>query len=87
LGIELSQLFYYTHAAERKKLLSSIKLRLIIILFCFLGGISSGLLFYQLGIRVLLIASFLLLAGLIFDTVKFQLILLRRKIAGVKTGM
>ncbi len=87
LGIELSQLFYYTHDAQRKKLFSSIKLRLTIILFFFLGGISSGLLFKKLGIRVLLLASFLLLAGLIFDTVKFQLILLTRKIVGVKMGL
>lgn len=86
LGIELSQLFFYTVHEERKKLFTSIRLRLTIILFFFSGGITGGLTFNFIGIKVLLIAVFFLLTGLIYDSIKFQLILLSRKISGFKNA-
>ena len=79
LGIELSQLFFYSKD-NKHVLLSSIKLRLIIILFFFAGGIVGGLCYSQIGISILSITAALLLLGLVYDSVRFRLILLRRRI-------
>ncbi len=79
LGIELSQLFFYKEHQQRSQLFSSIKLRLIIICFFFLGGISGGILFTSIGLVALCATSGLLLAGLLADSVKLHYIKLRRK--------
>ncbi|MBP9187863.1 MAG: DUF1275 domain-containing protein, partial [Bacteroidia bacterium] len=42
LGIELSQLFFYKSEAQKAKLLTTIKLRMRIIAFFFMGGIFGG---------------------------------------------
>jgi uncharacterized membrane protein YoaK (UPF0700 family) len=80
LGIELSQLFFYTHPEQRNKLLSSIRLRLTIIAFFFLGGIIGGTCYTFIGLKVLAIAGAALLLGIIIDSVKLRLLLLKRKI-------
>jgi len=80
LGIELSQLFFYKSSEHKKKLLSSIKLRLTIINFFFLGGIVGGILYSKINLHTLIIVSVLLIAGLIYDNVRFKVILMKRKL-------
>ncbi len=79
LGIELSQLFFFRSQDNKKVLISSIKLRLTIISFFFAGGIIGGVAYSRFGIAILMLASGLLLLGLVYDSIKFRLILLRRK--------
>jgi uncharacterized membrane protein YoaK (UPF0700 family) len=79
LGIELSQLFFYKKEEQQKKLTSSIKLRLTIICFFFLGGIVGGLGYLLYGIKVLLLAVSVLITALIYDSVKFKIVTLKRK--------
>lgn len=69
LGIELSQLFFHHHKSNRHQLKSSIKLRLIIVLFFFAGGILSGILFNSLGLSVLIVAAIILALGIIYNFV------------------
>lgn len=73
LGIELSQLFFYKLKEQKEKLHSSIKLRLTIISFFFLGGILGGIFYSSIKLHVLLIAGSLLLIGLIYDDIKLKL--------------
>ena len=79
LGIELSQLYFYKQFELRFKLYTSIKLRLTIILFFFLGGIIGGLFYLKLHLKVLLIAALVLAFGLIFDYIKLKINLFTRK--------
>lgn len=82
LGIELSQLFFYKHKEQKDKLYSSIKLRLTIISFFFMGGLVGGIFYSSLKLYVLAIAGTILLLGLAFDYLKLKLILLNRKYSG-----
>jgi Predicted membrane protein len=84
LGIELSQLFFYKEAGMRTILYSSIKLRLTIINFFFFGGIIGGILYTEMELKVLLIAGFTLIMGLIYDNLKLQIIILNRKLTTKK---
>ncbi len=79
LGIELSQLFFYKEKEQKEKLVSSIKLRLTIITFFFIGGIAGGIFYSGLSLYVLLFAAAVLLTGLVYDGVKFRLIVLKRR--------
>jgi uncharacterized membrane protein YoaK (UPF0700 family) len=79
LGIELSQLFFYKQKEQKAKLLSSIKLRLTIISFFFLGGIIGGVFYTAIGLYVLALAGMTLFLGIAYDNVKLKLILLKRK--------
>lgn len=72
LGIELSQLFFYKLPEQRQRLLSSIKLRLTIIVFFFIGGIVGGVLYTSMGLMVLLIAVVILIGGLVYDNLKLK---------------
>lgn len=80
LGIELSQLFFYKAKEQKDKLISSIRLRLTIISFFFIGGIVGGILYSKTGIHALIFAATTLVSGLIYDNIKFKLILLKRKL-------
>jgi uncharacterized membrane protein YoaK (UPF0700 family) len=73
LGIELSRLFFYKSKAQKEKLYSSIKLRLTIISFFFLGGLLCGIFYSRIGLHVLAIASLFLLSGLVYDDIKLRL--------------
>jgi len=73
LGIELSQLFFYKLKEQKDKLYSSIKLRLTIISFFFLGGLIGGILYTKINLYVLAFASVLLLIGLIYDDIKLKI--------------
>lgn len=79
LGIELSQLFFYKETEMKKKLYSSIKLRLTIISFFFIGGIIGGIFYVKTELKVLFIAGITLVLGLIYDNIKLKIILLKRK--------
>lgn len=73
LGIELSQLFFYKKQEQRSKLFSSIRLRLTIILFFFIGGLLGGIFYGKWGLYILAMAAFLLLIGLIYDNLILRL--------------
>lgn len=79
LGIELSQLFFYKEAEQRQRLFSSIRLRLTIISFFFLGGVIGGVFYTSLGLHVLIIGGATLVAAIWYDHVKLRLIRLKRK--------
>jgi len=79
LGIELSQLFFYKEPTKRQQLYSSIKLRLTIISFFFIGGIVGGIFYGKMELKVLCIAAIALIIGLIYDNLKLKLLLLNRK--------
>ena len=79
LGIELSQLFYCKSGGERQQLISSVKLRLTIISFFFLGGIIGGVFYSSINLHVLIVAGVLLITGLVYDNIKFKMIRLKRK--------
>jgi uncharacterized membrane protein YoaK (UPF0700 family) len=73
LGIELSQLFFYKQKDQKDKLYSSIKLRLTIISFFFLGGILGGILYSTIQLYILAIAATILLIGIVYDELKLKL--------------
>ncbi|MBL7936849.1 MAG: DUF1275 domain-containing protein [Bacteroidia bacterium] len=77
LGIELSQLFFYKQKDQKDKLYASIKLRLTIITFFFLGGLLGGILYSTLKLYVLTIAATVLIIGIIYDDLKLKLMLNR----------
>jgi uncharacterized membrane protein YoaK (UPF0700 family) len=83
LGIEIAQLFFYKQPENRATLFVSIKLRLTIISFFFMGGILGGLSYQKMELYVLVIAGFILIFGLIYDTLKLKIIVLNRKIRAV----
>ena len=80
LGIELAQLFFYKEQDLCQKLFSSIRLRLTIISFFFIGGIVGGVFYSKLELKVLLIAVFFLIFGLIYDYLKLKIVLIHRKL-------
>ena len=76
LGIELAQLFFYKEIDLQRKLVSSIRLRLTIIGFFFMGGILCGIFYTELQLKVLFIAILVLIFGLIYDYLKLKIILI-----------
>ncbi len=78
LGIELSQLFFYKQKDQKDKLHSSIKLRLTIIAFFFIGGLLGGIFYSTLKLYVLAIAAAVLIIGIIYDDLKLKLIMQNR---------
>lgn len=79
LGIELSQLFFYKQIEQKEKLHSSIRLRLTIICFFFIGGITSGFLYSKFKLQVLTFAGAVLIFGATFDYLKYGVIKVTRK--------
>lgn len=67
LGIEFSQLFFFKSKEQKLKLVASIKLRMTIIASFFTGGIIAGVFYSNFKMKTLLIASLILLIGLIID--------------------
>lgn len=80
LGIELSQLFFYKEKQQKARLVSSINLRLTIISFFFIGGIVGGILYTNVQLYTLIFSAGILALGLIYDSIKFRVILLRRRL-------
>jgi uncharacterized membrane protein YoaK (UPF0700 family) len=75
LGIEISQLFFFKTSEHKIKLISSIKLRMTIITTFFVGGIIAGIFFSNYKMKTLLIASSVLLIGLIIDYLNVKIIM------------
>lgn len=75
LGIELSQLCF----SREKKLIKTIMLRLNIIVFFFIGGLTGGFLYSKIGLHSLSIAAAMLLSGLLFDHFRYRVLVFRRK--------
>lgn len=80
LGIELSQMFFYKAPQQQRKLRSKIGLRVAIISCFFMGGVSAGVLYSGMGNQVLVLAALVLLGGLIYDYVRFRVIVIRRRL-------
>ena len=85
LGIELSQLFFYKKPEENKKLKTSIYLRLSIIIFFFLGCILGGFLYNLLEMKTLFVAATFLLFALLYDYIRLQFHVIKRKTFRHKT--
>lgn len=80
LGIELSQLFF-PKIYLRKKIIPTIKLRISIIGFFFIGGIT-GVMFYStfnFQLNTLFVSAFILLSSLFYDDMRFRIIVAKRK--------
>ena len=82
LGIEVSQLFFYRRPEQKEKLTSSIRLRLTIISFFFLGCIAGSAFYFVYGILSLVLAAIVLAGGLVYDYVKFRVVQLKRRFLG-----
>ena len=78
LGIELSQLFFYKQKEQQEKLLSTIKLRIRIIIFFFVGGLFGGIFYSYLHLYLLLVPASMLIVGLFYDNLKFKLLVWKR---------
>ena len=79
MGIEISQLFFYKSKTHKHSLLTSIKLRITIIVMFFAGGLCGGILFDYFQIKTLILGSIILVGGLTYDFLKIRLLLLKRK--------
>lgn len=86
LGIELSQLFFYKKPEETKKLKTSIYLRLSIIIFFFLGCFSGGFMYVFLEMKTLFVSAFFLLVALLYDYIRLQFHVIKRKTFHHKTN-
>ena len=81
LGIELSQLLFPESYPNREKIKSTIKLRIYIICFFFLGGIIGGYLYSRLDLKLntLIFGAIILLTSLFYDDFRYKLIRTKRK--------
>lgn len=79
LGIEIAQLYFYRRQEQWQKLTASIKLRLTIISFFFLGCIVGGFAFSVYAMKTLLLAAAILVVGLVYDNLKYRVMRMRRK--------
>ncbi|WP_452228139.1 MULTISPECIES: YoaK family protein [unclassified Lacinutrix] len=81
LGIELSQLFFPESHPNREKIKQTIKLRVYIICFFFLGGIMGGFLYSNIGLKLntLILGAIILLISLFYDDLKYRVIRTKRK--------
>ncbi|MCX7547805.1 YoaK family protein [Xanthomarina sp. F1114] len=81
LGIELSQLLFPKTTLQRASIKATIKLRIYIICFFFLGGLAGGFFFSRLdlGLNTLLIGAAVLLMSLFYDDLRFWLLASKRK--------
>lgn len=79
LGIELSQLIFYKLPEQQAQLWSSVKLRLTIISFFFLGGITGGVFYMRIGLKVLLLAALVLISTIVYDFLKYRWLLFSRR--------
>lgn len=80
LGIELSQLIYYTKKEHSSTLTRSIYLRVAIITCFFTGGMLAVFVFQEMGIYVLFIAAAVLIVALVYDFMRVGFTYYRRKL-------
>lgn len=88
LGIELSQLFFPKTHPHRDKIKATIKLRIFIIAFFFLGGLVGGFLYskMELKLNTLIFPAIVLMISLLFDDFRFRIIRTKRKYNQRKTA-
>jgi uncharacterized membrane protein YoaK (UPF0700 family) len=81
LGIELSQLFFPESYPHREKIKQTIKLRIYIICFFFLGGIIGGFLYSRIDLKLntLIFGAIILLVSLFYDDLRYSVIRTKRK--------
>ncbi|WP_242920159.1 YoaK family protein [Pontibacter liquoris] len=79
LGIELAQLCFRIAPEQRTKLVKSVRLRLVIITFFFLGCVLGGYIHRLLSMGTLVVAALLLLIALLYDSAKYNYYRLARK--------
>lgn len=82
LGIEFSQLFFFRKEEQRHKLTASIKLRLVIISFFFLGCVLGGFVYGAIDTLTLLIGAACLVVGLVYSWLKVRLLRISRVLIG-----
>ncbi len=80
LGIELSQLFFYKKPEETKKLKTNIYLRISIISFFFIGCVLGGFIYSFFNIKTLFVACFFLFIALLYDSIRLQYHLFKRRL-------
>lgn len=78
LGIDLSRLVLAKRYSKKERLNANLKLRVYIISFFFLGGVFGGVCFKYIGLDTLFVASIILLLGLVFDDLKYRILLAKR---------
>jgi uncharacterized membrane protein YoaK (UPF0700 family) len=81
LGIELSQLFFPKAYPRREGIKATIKLRVFIICFFFLGGLVGGFLYSRIDLKlnVLFFGALILLVSLFYDDLRFSIITTHRR--------
>lgn len=81
LGIELSQLLFPNTELKKNSIKATIKLRVNIIGFFFLGGLAGGFFFSTLNLKLntLLIGAVILLLSLFYDDFRFWYLTSKRK--------
>ena len=81
LGIDLSLILFPKSEKQKEKLKANIKLRIYIILFFFAGGLMAGFLYSRLNFKLntLIVGAFILLISIVYDDVRYRLIMARRK--------
>ena len=81
LGIEISQLFFKEYYPNRQKIKATIKLRIYIIAFFFIGGLVGGFIYSRLNFKLntLLLGSSVLLISLFYDDFRFRILKQKRK--------
>lgn len=80
LGIELSQLLFYTEIKQQEKLRSTIRLRFRIVIYFFLGGVLAGILYQYLQLYELLIPAIVLILSLYFDSTRYKIMRWKRQL-------
>lgn len=80
LGIELSQLLFPKSFPNRAEIKKTIKLRIFIISFFFLGGLIGGFLYLRIQLNTLILGALILLISLFYDDLRYGLIKSRRKL-------
>ncbi len=87
LGIELSHLFFSKAHPHQNEIKATIKLRIYIISFFFLGGLTGSFLYSKLDFKLntLIFGAIVLIMGLFFDDLKFSMIKAKRKSKQRKT--
>ncbi|MDP2175083.1 MAG: YoaK family protein [Bacteroidota bacterium] len=79
LGIEISQFLMFKSTINKRKLIETIILRWRIISFFFIGGVLAGFFYKYIQLYSLLIPSFLLIFGLVYDQIKFKFLKWKKK--------
>lgn len=81
LGIELSQLFFKEFHPNQKQIITTIKLRIYIIAFFFIGGLVGGFIYSRLNLKLnsLFLGAAVLLISLFYDDLRYKFLKRRRK--------